>query len=107
MFYERKGDAIITSAIDINCDAATFYEVDGMLSDDGYTYDEASIRGVENRWNSEQASRIINSYDCGVFNNEIVCRIWDSNLDIAVMRMVQAITAVETYLYHMQKKTEG
>ena len=76
--YERKGNEIITEAIDIMGDNISFVVTDdGMLSDDGYMYGEAFMSGVEDCWNDKEARLIIEFYGCGLFNDEIVCRTDD------------------------------
>ena len=107
MFYERKGQAIITNAVDVMWDATTFYEIDGMLTDDEYTYGETFMHGAEDRWNDEIIDAIVRRYGCELRGKEIVYKILNDNIDEAVMAMIQATTAAETCLYYMRKKTEG
>ena len=60
MIYEREGDEIITGASDVLWDNITFVVIDDkMLSDDGYTYVNAGLNGVEERWNEETISEIV------------------------------------------------
>ncbi|WP_302451218.1 hypothetical protein [Ligilactobacillus animalis] len=104
--YERKGNEIITEAIDIMGDNISFVVTDdGMLSDDGYMYGEAFMRGTEDRWDGKEARLIIEFYGCGLFNDEIVCRT-DDGLERAIVRMIQAVTALEEYLYSLPKQME-
>ncbi|MDU8985808.1 hypothetical protein [Ligilactobacillus animalis] len=104
--YERKGNEIITEAIDIMGDNISFVVTDdGMLSDDGYMYGEAFMSGVEDCWNDKEARLIIEFYGCGLFNDEIVCRT-DDGLERAIVRMIQAVTALEEYLYSLPKQME-
>lgn len=104
--YERKGNEIITEAIDIMGDNISFVVTDdGMLSDDGYMYGEVFMSGVEDCWNDKEARLIIEFYGCGLFNDEIVCRT-DDGLERAIVRMIQAVTALEEYLYSLPKEEE-
>lgn len=104
--YERKGNEIITEAIDIMGDNISFVVTDdGMLSDDGYMYGEAFMSGVEDCWNDKEARLIIEFYGCGLFSDEIVCRT-DDGLERAIVRMIQAVTALEEYLYSLPKQME-
>lgn len=108
MFYERKGDAIITSAIDSLHDRISlFITEDGMLTDDEYTYGETFIHGVEDCWDDKIISDIVCRFGCKLQDKQIVRMIIGDNIDGAIVSMIQAATAVETYLYHMQNKTEG
>lgn len=101
--YERKGNEIITEAIDIMGDSISFAVTDdGMLSDNSYTYGEAFMSGAEDRWNDKEVRLIIEFYGCGLFNDEIVCRT-DNGLERAIVRMIQAVTALEEYLYSLPK----
>lgn len=101
MFYERKDNEIITEAIDIMGDNISFVVTDdGILTDDGYTYRNAVMNEEYQRWgNGDSVGVIVDQYGCGLFNKEIVCRIYNNDLDSAVMKMIQAITAVESHLY--------
>ncbi|TGY52334.1 hypothetical protein [Ligilactobacillus murinus] len=106
MLYERKDNEIITEAIDIMGDNISFAVTDdGMLSDNSYMYGEAFMSGVEDRWNDKEARLIIEFYGCGLFNDEIVCRT-DYGLERAIVRMIQAVTALEEYLYSLPKQME-
>lgn len=92
--YERKGNEIITEAIDIMGDSISFAVTDdGMLSDNSYTYGEAFMSGAEDRWNDKEARLIIEFYGCGLFNDEIVCRT-DNGLERAIVRMIQALSLI-------------
>lgn len=102
MFYERKNNEIITGASDALWDNITFAVTDGrMLSDDGYTYVNAGLNGVEGRWNDEMISEIVLKYGCKLHDREIAHKIFGDNIEGAIMAMIQAVTAVETYLYFM------
>lgn len=107
MFYERKNNEIITGASDVLWDNISFAVTDdGMLSDDGYTYVNAGLNGVEGRWNDEMISEIVLKYGCKLHDREIAHKIFGDNIEGAIMAMIQAVTAVETYLYFMNA-TEG
>lgn len=107
MMYEREGAEIITDAVDALWDNITFAVTDDrMLSDDGYTYVNAGLNGVEGRWNDETISEIVLKYGCKLQDREIVRKIFGNNIEGAIMSMIQAVTAVETYLYFMNA-TEG
>lgn len=102
MMYEREGAEIITDAVDALWDNITFAVTDDrMLSDDGYTYVNAGLNGVEGRWNDEAISEIVLKYGCKLQDREIVRKIFGNNIEGAIMSMIQAVTAVETYLYFM------
>lgn len=102
MMYEREDDEIITGAADVLWDNMTFVVIDNeMLSDDGYTYVNAGLNGVEGRWNDEMISEIVLRYGCKLQDREIVHKIYGNNVEGAIMSMIQAVTAVETYLYFM------
>ncbi|MCR1890783.1 DUF1828 domain-containing protein [Ligilactobacillus murinus] len=102
MMYEREGAEIITDAVDALWDNITFAVTDDrMLSDDGYTYVNAGLNGVEGRWNDETISEIVLRYGCKLQDREIVRKIFGNNIEGAIMSMIQAVTAVETYLYFM------
>ena len=105
--YEQKGNEIITNALDALWDSITFAVTDDrMLSDDGYTYVNAGLNGIEERWNDEAISEIVLKYGCKLQDREIVHKIFGDNIEGAIMSMIQAVTAVETYLYFMNA-TEG
>ena len=107
MMYEREGNEIITGAADALWDNITFAVTDdGMLSDDGYTYVNAGLNGVEGRWGDETIGEIVIKYGCKLQDREIVHKIFGDNIEGAIMAMIQAVTAVETYLYFMNA-TEG
>ena len=107
MMSEREGDEIITNALDALWDSITFAVTDDrMLSDDGYTYVNAGLNGIEERWNDEAISEIVLKYGCKLQDREIVHKIFGDNIEGAIMSMIQAVTAVETYLYFMNA-TEG
>lgn len=106
MMYERKGDVIITNALDVMGDATTFYEVDGGLTDDGYTYGETFMHVAEDRWDDEIIDAIVRRYECELRGKEIVYKLLNDNIDGAVMAMIQAVTAAETYLYFMSATEE-
>lgn len=107
MIYEREGDEIITGASDVLWDNITFVVIDDkMLSDDGYTYVNAGLNGVEGRWNEETISEIVLKYGCKLHDRKIAHKIFGDNIEGAIMAMIQAVTAVETYLYFMNA-TEG
>ncbi len=107
MMYEREGDEIITGAVDALWDNIAFVVIDNeMLSDDGYTYVNAGLNGIEERWNDEAISEIVLKYGCKLQDREIVHKIFGDNIEGAIMAMIQAVTAVETYLYFMNA-TEG
>ena len=102
MMYERVDDEVITNAVDVLWDSITFAVTDDrMLSDDGYTYVNAGFNGIEERWNDEAISEIVLKYGCKLQGREIVHKIFGDNIEGAIMAMVQAVTAVETYLYFM------
>lgn len=102
MMYEREGNWIITTAADVLWDSITFVVTDDkMLVDDGYTYVNAGLNGVEERWNDEAISEIVLKYGCKLQDREIVHKIFGDNIEGAIMSMIQAVTAVETYLYFM------
>lgn len=107
MFYERKNNEIITEAIDIMGDNISFAVTDDkMLVDDGHTYVNAGFNGVDERWNDKMISEIVLRYGCKLQDREIVHKIFGDNIEGAIMAMIQAVTAVETYLYFMNI-TEG
>lgn len=107
MMYEQEGNEIITGAADVLWDNITFAVTDDkMLVDDGYTYVNAGLNGVEGRWNDEMISEIVLKYGCKLQDREIVRNIFGDNIEGAIMSMIQAVTAVETYLYFMNA-TEG
>ena len=102
MMYERVDDEIITNAADVLWDSITFVVTDDkMLVDDGYTYVNAGLNGVDGRWNDEMISEIVLKYGCKLQDREIVRKIFGDNIEGAIMPMIQAVTAVETYLYFM------
>lgn len=102
MMYEREDDEIITDAVDVLWDNIAFVVIDDkMLSDDGYTYVNAGLNGVEDRWNDETISKIAIKYGCKLQDREIVRKIFGDNIERATMAMIQGVTAVETYLYFM------
>lgn len=107
MFYERKNNEIITGATDVLWDNITFAVTDDkMLVDDGYTYANAGLNGVDGRWDDETIGEIVIKYGCKLQDREIVHKIFGDNIEGAIMAMIQAVTAVETYLYFMNA-TEG
>lgn len=101
MFYERKEYEIITGAEDIqgNCLSFVVADDEGMLSDFGHVYGGALMNDVENRWNKKIISDIIIAYGCKLRDNHIVRTIYGENIEGAIMAMIQAVTAAETYLY--------
>lgn len=102
MMYEREGDEIITGASDVLWDNIAFVVIDDkMLSDDGYTYVNAGLNGVEDRWNDETISEIALKYGCKLHDRKIAHKIFGDNIEGAIMAMIQGVTAVETYLYFM------
>lgn len=102
MMYRREGDEIITDAVDALWDSITFAVTDDkMLVDDGYTYINAGLNGVEERWNDKMVSEIVFRYGCKLHDREIVRKIFGDDIKRATMAMIQAVTAVETYLYFM------
>lgn len=102
MMYEREGDEIITGAADVLWDNITFTVTDGkMLVDDGYTYVNAGLNGFDGRWDDETIGEIVIKYGCKLQDREIVRKIFGDNIEGAIMAMIQAVTAVETYLYFM------
>lgn len=108
MMYEREGDEIITGATDVLWDNIAFVVTDDkMLVDDGYTYVNAGLNGVEGRWNDEMISEIVLKYGCKLQDREIVHKIFGDNIEGAIMAMIQAVTAVETYLYFMDKTEDS
>ena len=108
MMYEREDDEIITDAVDVLWDDITFVVIDNkMLSDDGYTYVNAGLNGVEGRWDDEKISEIVTRYGCKLQDREIVRKIFGDNIEGAIMAMIQAVTAVETYLYFMDKTEDN
>lgn len=44
---------------------------------------------------------IVIKYGCKLQDREIVRKIFGDNIEGAIMAMIQAVTAVETYLYFM------
>ena len=105
--YERKGNEIITEAIDIMGDNISFVVTDdGMLSDNSYTYGEAFMNGVDDRWNEKIISDIIITYGCKLCDKHITRKIFGENIEGAIMSMIQAVTALEEYLYSLPKEEE-
>lgn len=102
MMYEREGNEIITGATDVLWDNIAFVVTDDkMLVDYGYTYANAGLNGVDERWNDEMISEIVLKYGCKLQDREIAHKIFGDNIEGAIMAMIQAVTAVETYLYFM------
>lgn len=104
MMYEREGDEIITNAVDALWDSITFAVTDdNMLSDGGYTYVNADFNGIEKRWDDKIIGEIALRYRCKLHDREITHKIFGDDIEGATMAMIQAVTAVETYLYFMDK----
>lgn len=107
MMYEREGNEIITGATDVLRDNIAFVVTNGkMLVDDRYTYVNAGLNGFDGRWDDETIGEIVIKYGCKLQDREIVHKIFGDNIEGAIMAMIQAVTAVETYLYFMNE-TEG
>lgn len=86
MMYEQEGNEIITGAADVLWDNITFAVTDDkMLVDDGYTYVNAGLNGVEGRWNDEMISEIVLKYGCKLQDREIVRKIFGDNIEGAIM----------------------
>lgn len=103
MMYEREGNEIITGAIDITGDCFSFAVTDDeeMLLDVSHVYGGAFMNGVDDRWNEKIISDIIITYGCKLCDKHITRKIFGENIEGAIMSMIQAVTAVETYLYFM------
>lgn len=107
MMYRREDDEIITNAADALWDSITFVVTDdNMLSDGGYTYANADFNGIEKRWDDKIIGEIALRYRCKLHDREITHKIFGDDIEGATMAMIQAVTAVETYLYFMNA-TEG
>lgn len=109
MLYERKENEIITEAIDITGDCFSFAVTDDeeMLLDVSHVYGGAFMNGVEDRWNEKIISDIIITYGCKLCDKHITRKIFGENIEGAIMSMIQAVTAVETYLYLIPKNGDA
>ncbi len=91
---------ILTSAISIMGDRISVAITDDdTVTDGGHTHSDTFAYDFEDNWNVEQVNRVVDLYGCYMANNEIVCKILGGNVDKAITRVTQAVTAVEMYLY--------
>lgn len=74
------------------------------MTDFKYTSFNADC-GTSKRWDTEKLNLLISDYGCRIINNKLECKV-GKNRNCAVMRMIQAITAIETYLYFSLKLEE-
>ncbi|MCR1900888.1 DUF1828 domain-containing protein [Ligilactobacillus apodemi] len=100
---EENYTVITTEAIDTLHDNIELVKYGDTLTDDGYTHYNA----FEENWNNEIISELVGEYGCELRREEIVCDVFNNNLERSITSMIQAITAVETYLYLVQKLEKG
>lgn len=93
---------ITTDALDMLHDNIEVVCYGNKITDDGYTHFNVLVGEDDDRWDIEKLNELISAYGCEIVGEEIV---YKSNVvsQQAVMAVVQAITAIETYLYFVPK----
>ncbi len=89
---------ITTNALNVCGENIELFQYGNKIADGSCTFDRATKHTDLNRWNPKKINAIVALYDCELNDLEFSKKL-DDDFEKAKIAMIQAITAIETYLY--------
>lgn len=89
---------ITTNALNVCGENIELFQYGNKIADGSCTFDRATKHTDLNRWNPKKINAIVALYDCELNDLELSKKL-DDDFEKAKIAMIQAITAIETYLY--------